>query len=97
MRSKAPHSMNTFVDFYSKPSLNILEAIGFGFQSVSTEFCCYIGDDDFRRCIIWHVVFFEKTPIMIRTWSFGLRASEPFSNMLLIKIYPLCCSGCGMR
>ena len=76
----------SFVDFYSKPSLNILEAIVFGFQSVSTEFCCYIGDDDFptlygmARC----VSFLEQnTDYDSARGASGYVRAKPFSNMLL--------------
>ena len=57
MRSNASFNEYSFVDFYSKPSLNILEAIGFGFQSVSTEFVAILAMTIFRRCTVWHVVF----------------------------------------
>ena len=93
MRSKAlSFNEYSFVDFYSKPSLNILEAIVFGFQSVSTEFCCYIGDDDFptlygmARC----VSFWSKTPIMIP--HVELRVTCEQNHFLICfygtKIYP---------
>ena len=37
----------TFYGIIHKPDIGILESISLGFLSVTTAFCCYIGDDDF--------------------------------------------------